>query len=444
MAISLTVPRKVYEKQSSLGDFTIKKKYLSPIIAKSMILPSVDQQEYIEGIISTRVNSSIEYSHVLRWLSNFDDSEQDLAIEILSKIDYYPYNKILSVVKSKIERIVLSPMGRCIFLPIGESGKRGGSVLYICQQIQKNRSVYVNYIEEALNILSPNDIIVLVDDIIGSGNTFCSWLKEKLNKLEIGNQLNDLIGQSRIKLISIVVLERGKSKINSKYPLIDILGEDARKSFLQTCSMFGGRVRMKRFREFCYKYGKLLYHSGPLGYENSQALIVFNHATPNNTLPIIWSNSHIAGRSTAWYPLFPRFAHQRVIRAKETMQDKRRELVLLHELFGYEEVGKALFRRSNLYLLQIMKLKLENVDDLTIRQALGISQNDLEELFNLGVSKNLWNQQGHLTETCRSLYKELKKKIQFNKTIRKEKELEASSYLRNEAIYIPETFKGVK
>lgn len=55
-----------------------------------MILPSLDQQEYIEGIISTRLNSSIEYSHVLRWLSNFDDSEQDLAIEILSKIDYYP------------------------------------------------------------------------------------------------------------------------------------------------------------------------------------------------------------------------------------------------------------------------------------------------------------------------------------------------------------------
>ena len=410
-----------------------------------MILPSLDQQEFIEGIISTRFNSSIEYSHVLRWLSNFDDSEQDLAIEILSKIDYYPYNKILSVVKRKIERIVLSPMGRCIFSPIGESGKSGGSVLYNCQQIQGTRSVYVNYIEEALNQLSsPNDIIVLVDDIIGSGNTFCSWLKEKLNKLEIGNQLNDLIDQSRIKLISIVVLERGKNKINSEYPSIDVLGEDTRKSFLQTYSMFGGRVRMKRFREFCYKYGKLLYQSWPLGYENSQALIVFNHATPNNTLPIIWSNSHIAGRSTAWYPLFPRFAHQRVIRAKETMQDKRRELVLLHELFGYEEVGKALFKRSNLYLLQIMKLKLENVDDLTIRQVLGVSQNYLEELFNIGVSKNIWDIQWQLTEQCRTQYRELKKKITFNKTDRKEKELEASSYLRNEAIYIPETFKGVK
>ncbi|MDH7904171.1 phosphoribosyltransferase-like protein [Porphyromonas gingivalis] len=410
-----------------------------------MILPSLDQQEYIEGIISTRLNSSIEYSHVLRWLSNFDDSEQDLAIEILSKIDYYPYDRILSVVQSKIKRIALKPMGKCIFSPIGESGKSGGSVLYICQQIQGKRSVYVNYIEEALNKLSsPNDVIVLVDDIIGSGNTFCSWLKEKLNKGEIGNQLNNLIDQSRIKLISIVVLEKGKSKINSEYPTIDVLGEDTRKLFLQTRSMFGGYVRMKRYREFCYKYGKLLYGRWPLGYENSQALIVFDHATPNNTLPIVWSDSHIAGRSTAWYPLFPRFAHQRVIRAKETMRDKRRELVLLRELFGYEEVEKALFKRSNLYLLQIVKLKLENVNDLTIRQALGVSQNYLEELFNLGVSKNLWDIQWQLTEQCRTQYRELKKKIAFDKTVRKEKELEASFYLREEIIYIPETVKGVK
>lgn len=410
-----------------------------------MILPSLEQQEYIEDIISTRLNSSIKYSHVLRWLSNFDDSEQDLATEILSKIDYYPYDRILSVVQSKIKRIALKPMGKCVFSPIGESGKSGGHVLYTCQQIQRESSVYVNHIEEALSKLSsPNDVIVLVDDIIGSGNTFCSWLKEKLNKGEIGNQLNNLIVQSRIKLISIVVLEKGKRKINSEYSTIDVLGEDTRKLFLQTRSIFGGHVRMKRYREFCYKYGKLLSKRWPLGYENSQALIVFDHATPNNTLPIIWSDSCIAGRNTAWYPLFPRFAHQRVIRAKETMQDKRRELVLLRELFGYEEVEKALFKRSNLHLLQIVKLKLENVDVFTIRQALGISQNDLEELFNLGVSKNLWDAQWQLTEPCRTQYRELKKKIAFDKTVRKEKELEASSYLRGEIIYIPETFMGVK
>lgn len=126
------------------------------------------------------------------------------------------------------------------------------------------------------------------------------------------------------------------------------------------------------------------------------------------------------------------------------MQDKRRELVLLRELFGYEEVERTLFERNNLYLLQIVKLKLKNVDNLTIRQALGVSQNYLEELVNLGASKNLWNKQWQLTHKCRTQYRELRKKIAFDETVRKEKELEASSYLREEIIYIPETFKGVK
>lgn len=415
-----------------------------------MILPSLDQQEYIKGIISTRLNSSIEYSHVLRWLSNFDDSEQDLAIKILSKIDYYSYDRILSVLRSQIERIVPSPMreGKCVFSAIGEPGKSGGYVLYTCQQIQGAEGVYTNCIEEALTKLSSsNDVIVLVDDIIGSGNTFCSWLEKKLNDKGIGNQLNNLLISSRIKLISIVALETGKGKINSEYPKIDVFGEDTRKLFLPTGSIFGGRVRMKRYREFCFKYAQLLYRRWPLGYENSQALIVFNHATPNNTLPIIWSDSciDIAGRPTAWYPLFPRFAHQRVIRAEETMQDKRKELVLSRELLGFKDVGKGLFERSNLYLLQIVKLKSKNVDNLTIRQALGISQNYINELFELGVKKNLWDAKRQLTEQCRIQYGEVKKRIAINKTLKKEKELEASSYLRDEIIlYIPETFKGVK
>lgn len=198
-----------------------------------MILPSLEQQEYIEDIISTRLNSSIEYSHVLRWLSNFNDSEQDLAIKILSKIDYYSYNRILSVVQSKIERITLNLEGKCIFLPIGEPGKSGGSILYICQQIQGEKSIYVNHMEDALNKLSiSSDVLVLVDDIIGSGNTFCSWLKEILIMDEIGELLERLIEQSRVKIVSIVVQEKGRQKINHEYPKIDVLGEDTRKSFL--------------------------------------------------------------------------------------------------------------------------------------------------------------------------------------------------------------------
>lgn len=412
---------------------------------RSMNLPSLDQQEYIENIISTRLCSSIEYSHVLRWLSNFDDSDQNLAIEILSKIDYYSYDRMLSVIQNNIDRILPDSSRRCVFLPIGEPGKSGGSILYLCQQVQKDKSVYVNNIEEALSFLrNPNHILVFVDDIIGSGNTFCNWLKGKVNTVGLGDQLKELIDQSRIKLISIAVLEYGKNKINSEYPQIEVLGEYTHKLFLKSGSIFGGYIKMKRMREFCYKYGIMVYRQCPLGYQNSQVLIVFSHTTPNNTLPIVWSNSNINGRRASWYPLFPRFAQQRVARGKETRQDKRRELVLFRELFGYEKVEKDLFKNRNLDLLQIIKLRLRRSDDLTIRQALGVPQDYLSELLDLGLSKGLWDEQWNLTELCIDKYKELEKKIKFNKTARKEEELETSSYLEEEILYIPETFKGVK
>ena len=50
-----------------------------------------------------------------------------------------------------------------------------------------------------------------------------------------------------------------------------------------------------KIREICYKYGDIIYRkrsngAHPLGYNNSQALVTFPYGTPNNTLPIIWSN----------------------------------------------------------------------------------------------------------------------------------------------------------
>lgn len=65
-----------------------------------MKLPTPEIQQHIEDIISTRFHSSIDYAHVLRWLDNFADEEQDMAIKILSLIRYYSYDEILSVLNT--------------------------------------------------------------------------------------------------------------------------------------------------------------------------------------------------------------------------------------------------------------------------------------------------------------------------------------------------------
>ncbi|MCF8825059.1 phosphoribosyltransferase-like protein [Xanthomonas campestris] len=52
-------------------------------------------------------------------------------------------------------------------------------------------------------------------------------------------------------------------------------------------------------------YGRRLLPHHPLGYEDGQLLLGFSHNTPDNTLPIIWSDAENAG--VDWYPIFRRY-----------------------------------------------------------------------------------------------------------------------------------------
>ncbi|MDZ7759627.1 MAG: hypothetical protein U5L00_05175 [Desulfovermiculus sp.] len=53
-----------------------------------------------------------------------------------------------------------------------------------------------------------------------------------------------------------------------------------------------------------YHYGSQICPSAPLGFDNGQYLIGFFHNTPDNTLPIFWSDED---SFIPWYPLFKRY-----------------------------------------------------------------------------------------------------------------------------------------
>jgi hypothetical protein len=79
------------------------------------------------------------------------------------------------------------------------------------------------------------------------------------------------------------------------------------KAFSNNSEIFPDSRMRELVKELSKRYGDKLYHKGPLGYDESQALIVFPHNTPNNTLPIIWA-SHRNEKTIGvpWNPLFER------------------------------------------------------------------------------------------------------------------------------------------
>lgn len=58
-------------------------------------------------------------------------------------------------------------------------------------------------------------------------------------------------------------------------------------------------------RKIAETIGASLEKRHPLGWEDSEALVVFPDNTPNNTLPILWkAGAKVDGKE--WHPLFPR------------------------------------------------------------------------------------------------------------------------------------------
>ena len=68
---------------------------------------------------------------------------------------------------------------------------------------------------------------------------------------------------------------------------------------------YGDKLDKKFAENMCKKYGNILFPAHPLGYEKGEFLIGFYHNTPDNTLPIIWSDGN--GDNIRWHPIFKRY-----------------------------------------------------------------------------------------------------------------------------------------
>jgi len=96
------------------------------------------------------------------------------------------------------------------------------------------------------------------------------------------------------------------------------------KCFSPYSQIFPDRDKRERIKEMCEKHGQRLYPKYPLGYDDSQALIVFSHSTPNNTLPIIWAgpdNEKTPG--VVWNPLWKRIKKKELNELNENISRKK-------------------------------------------------------------------------------------------------------------------------
>lgn len=392
---------------------------------------SQEHQRRIEDCIEFRFYSSLRFSIITDWLQNFDDSEIDMAISILEHTDYYRTEDISSILMKGLDKLLVTKK-RLHFVAIGHPGKSGGHVLYYVKNLFKyspynkypDRNFYWNLSEIDYSKLTQDDELILVDDIIGSGYT----LYEEIIDAEFPVKRNFSLG-----VLSVIINEKGKSFLKKKFPELEIYGEIKIDVFDNDQRLFGTRIKTKSIREFAYKYGKKLDAKNPLGYKNSQMLVIFAHAVPNNTLPIIWKNTR------NWTALVPRSHFIKNERALNNRQDNTRWLVGLKNLFKVNPYNpKTLFGTEEYALLYVLRGLYKGKLLPVIANEMSIPLHELDKIFIEGVNRGLWDKHGNLTPIAKSELAQVIKKLSYHNS-----DDEINEYNEIHKPYVPQTFRGL-
>ena len=287
--------------------------------------------ERIVDTIRYRFYDRLDLYDVYRWLDNFQDDEQEMAVSVLEKLEYYREEDLLGMLLSKLNTIFNDLWGeiqksfRVLFMPLGKPGRK-----WTCHYVFGKKSVqnqtpknikgimYYNHPKDIdVQSLTDEDVIIFLDDIIGSGDSFATdckltFEKEKNGKiLQINNEwtIGNVVKENapyKIVLLSCILMDKGKTRLERDFPYVKLYGDVRVHAFSKNKSPFGGYLKMKKIREFCYKYGQQICRGRGLGYSNSQALVLFTHAVPNNTLPIIWVDKYEDNGVKYWQPLIAR------------------------------------------------------------------------------------------------------------------------------------------
>ena len=237
--------------------------------------------------------------------------------------------------------------------------------------------------------------------------------------------------------MSCIIMAVAKERIERLLPGLKIYGEIRRKAFDICTSRVDRYMTIVILREMSYRYGKLLIKNEKniLGFDNSQALILFDHATPNNTLPILWMDSN------NWTPLLSRYHTFRIKHQASNRETNNRWLIKLSDLFDIapeEIVGSNLFSPKNYILSIMLRLRLKQWDDIDIARELGLTLNEILEYRANGVKANLWDEEFRPTYNTIDRIRYVEKKIRFSE--------EEDSYIYGfddcNQIYVPKTFGG--
>lgn len=421
---------------------------------------NIDIDNLTLDILAARLKNTVSPLDILKWLGNFEKSEIKIAIDFLSNMTVYSTFEIEEILNQNFQTLFsnLDKDATVIVHPVGKFGKSGSLISYFFQKtdfyrLNKPRISLVATLDSLKILKDKKFILVLLDDFVGTGKTiedyYLSNVKPQSDKID------------KCFFTGIAGIRKGIDRIRPIFSKIILPKSNIfLKAFANEASYFGYR-KFHNHRAVAFKYGSLLttpkkLKNGTLksihalGYENSQSLVAFAYGSPNNTLPIIYSNGN---DKIKWVPLIPRFSKDKINTAKEFRKNISHELSILKE-FGNELIqdnffslkikkGNKTFTSVNhidFSVYSIIKLSREGFTPINICQKLGILDSDYQSYLDIGKKRGLFSEANKLTFLGLELFQEAKKCISRRK---KSIDYENSDpYKIRKIEYIPKSFNG--
>lgn len=249
----------------------------------------------------------IPHETVLRWLLQFDSNDFDLAVRILENLDVVGavgVRDALRVAHTKLQRRAAekgSPIERTntIYAGVGAASKSGSLIAYHYRvTLGLPEADFVAEDDEKSLSLKNVENIVFVDDVVGTGRSIVKNLRsvvEEVHAAEITRNIFVLTVAGYQDGIEHVAEQIGATVVSAlEYDTRDTVAAlDA--EFYAGLPVAERTSTLERLRAYCRSVSR-----SELGYGDLGGLLVFDHNTPNTSLPVLWSN----GRG--WFPLFPR------------------------------------------------------------------------------------------------------------------------------------------
>ena len=238
---------------------------------------------------------------VMAWIMQFEKEDYDIAIRTLRCLNVIgsdELNSALSVAYSKLLRHAREKGYKInhentLYMPIGNDGKSGAMIAYNFRLINGLNSAYF-LSKDTLDFVKQGKIdnLVMIDDIIATGNQSSSQLVEIASKARS-------VGIQNIFMMTAFGYKQGIEKLRDT-EVADVFSaieydEDDTVTDLDS-TFYEGLTHAKRIRYL----ESIQKNYGHYGYGGIGGFLVFYYNTPNSTLPMVWYSKE------GWLPLFAR------------------------------------------------------------------------------------------------------------------------------------------